>query len=181
VDTGIVDLLPGERLLWEGSPVRHRLFRPADGLLVPFSIVWCGLVVVAVASVLPPEILFFPPWGVPFALIGLYLIVGRFIVRAVASRRTRYAITDRRVLIVVEWFGDRLKSYYLSALPPPVITERQDGSGNLAFGAFPGVRNGFGRRNGWRAWGAEPTSSPVLWDILEVRSVRDLVANSQST
>jgi hypothetical protein len=34
-----VDLLPGERILWEGRPVRTQLFRPTDAFLIPFSLV----------------------------------------------------------------------------------------------------------------------------------------------
>jgi hypothetical protein len=35
-------------------------------------------------------------WGVPFVLIGPYMVLGRFLVRAIASRHTRYVLTDRR-------------------------------------------------------------------------------------
>jgi hypothetical protein len=106
VDGDVVDLLPGERLRWEGRPVRHRLFRSADALLVPFSIVWWVFAIFWEVSVLvsivtsddgPP--VFFGFIGIPFTLIGLYLVVGRFAVRAVASRRTRYAVTDWRVVL----------------------------------------------------------------------------------
>ena len=45
MDVMAADLLPGERILWEGRPVRHRLLRPPDALLVPFRIRWCGLAV----------------------------------------------------------------------------------------------------------------------------------------
>ncbi len=31
---GVEVLLPGERVLWEGRPVRHRLFRSGDVLLL---------------------------------------------------------------------------------------------------------------------------------------------------
>lgn len=36
VDVVVADLLPGERIVWQGSPVRHGLFRAADAVLVPF-------------------------------------------------------------------------------------------------------------------------------------------------
>jgi len=187
MDTGTVDLLPSERLLWEGRPTRHRLFRPADALLIPFSVLWCGFAIFWEISVLtegtggddePP--LFFALWGIPFVLMGLYLVVGRFVVRAVASRRTRYMVTDQRVVIIGGFSGTRTKASYLKSLPPPVINELPDRSGSLAFGAFPGVWDTMSNgTKGWGPWAVEPPGGPVMRDIPEVRRVRDLVATSQ--
>ncbi len=181
-----VELLPGERLLWEGRPLRHRLFRAPDALLIPFSLLWFGFVVFWEASVLtertvgdrPP--VFFVLWGVPFVLVGLYLVVGRFVVRAVASRRTRYVLTDLRILVIGGMSGNRTTSAYLRSLPPPVVAEQPDRSGNLAFGAFPGILDPFTHRNGLRGWASEPSSDPALWHIPEVRRVRDLIAGVQT-
>jgi hypothetical protein len=158
-----------------------------DALLVPFSIMWCGFAVFWEISVLtqfrtadegPP--IFFALWGVPFVLVGLYLVFGRLIVRAVASRRTQYVITDRRVLVIGGLSGRRTTSVYLTSLPPPVIAEGPDGAGSLAFGAFPGVRDIFDGTSGWRPWSSGETDTPVLWDIYDVRRVRDLIVNAQS-
>ncbi|GAA4608085.1 hypothetical protein BJY16_006661 [Actinoplanes octamycinicus] len=178
------DLLPGERVLWQGRPQRHRLFRRTDLTLVPFSLLWCGFAIFWETSVIlsgGPTLL--KLWGIPFVLIGLYLVAGRFVVRAVASRRTRYTITTNRVLVHGGWSGTRLTTAYLKSLPPPVVTERPDGSGDLAFGALPGPTDVFTtthRRNGWRAWSTEPSTTPVLWDIPDVRLVRDFAAHAQS-
>lgn len=70
-------------------------------------------------------------FNVPFVLIGLHFVAGRFVVRAVASRRTRYTLTNARILVHGGWSGGRLTTAYLRSLPPPVITERPDGSGSL--------------------------------------------------
>ena len=176
--------LPGERILWEGRPLRHPLFRRTDTLLVPFSLLWCGFAVFWEVNVLTGGApIFFSLWGVPFVLAGLYLVAGRFVVRAVSSRRTQYTITNGRVLVHGGWSGRQLTTAYLRSLPPPVITERLDGSGSVAFGAFPGVADVFtgGRRQGWRAaWSSEPSLTPVLWDVPDVRRVRDLAAHAQA-
>ncbi|PWU58343.1 hypothetical protein DLE60_22275 [Micromonospora globispora] len=182
-----VDLLPGERILWQDRPRRHSLFRAPDALLIPFSILWFGFAVFWEASVLaartvgdrPPPV-FVVLWGLPFVLIGLYLVVGRFVVRAIASRRTRYVLTDLRILVIGGLSGKRTTSSYLRSLPPPVVTEQPDRSGSLAFGAFPGVLDAFNRRNGLRGWASEPSNTPVLWHISDVRRVRDLVAAAQT-
>jgi hypothetical protein len=176
-------LLPGERVVWDGSPLRHRVFRRTDILLVPFSLIWCGFAMFWESSMLStgaPGV--FALWGVPFVLVGLYLVAGRFIVRVVSLRHTRYTITDRRVLVHSGWSGGKLNTEYLNSLPPPVIIEEPDGSGSLAFGRFPGVADPFtgGRRQGWRAWSSEPSLTPVLWDIPDIRRVRDFVAQAQT-
>jgi len=75
--------------------------------------------------------------------------------------------------------GTRTTSTYLRTLRSPVIVEASDQSGNLAFGAFPGVWDGLNRANGWRVWAIEPSTAPVMWNIPEVRRVRDLVAYAQ--
>jgi hypothetical protein len=173
-----VDLLPGERIRWEGRPVRAQLFRPPDAILIPFSIVWSGFAVgVAAGSVFggDPGSIFL----VPFAAVGLYLLFGRFIVRAIAARHTRYLVTDRRVLVIGGLSGNKTTSSYLYALPPPILKERPDRSGSLAFGAFPRIGDTYGRSSRGHAWAAEPSSTPVLWNIPEVRFVRDVVANAQ--
>jgi len=175
--------LPGERIVWDGRPVRHRVFRRTDVLLVPFSLLWCGFAVFWESGVLSDGApFFFALWGVPFVLVGLYIVAGRFVVRAVSSRRTRYTITDRRILVHSGWSGSRLSTLYLNSLPPPVITEEPDGSGSLAFGGFPGVADAFtgGRRQGWRAWSSEPSQTPILWDVTDIRRVRDLVTHAQT-
>lgn len=177
-------LLPGERILWEGRPLRHPLFRRTDLFLVPLSLLWCGFAVFWEASVLVEgaALFFFALFGVPFVLFGLYIVAGRFVVRAVSSRRTRYTITNGRVVVHGGWSGDRLSTAYLRSLPPPVITERPDGSGSLAFGAFAGVADVFmgGRRQAWRAWANEPSLTPVLREVPDVRRIRDFVAHVQA-
>jgi hypothetical protein len=193
MDLVSVDLLPGERILWEGRPVRYRPLRPSDALILAFGVIWCGMALFWETSALthragPPN----PPpigvalWAIPVVLVGLYLAVGRFVLRVIVLRRTRYVITDRRLVRVSSLFGTRTKTSYLKSLPPPVITERLDGSGNLAFGAFLNAWDEFARINGWRgrgdrwrAWAIEPWDPPALWDIPDVRRVRDLIANAQ--
>jgi hypothetical protein len=176
-------LLPGERIVWDGRPLRHRVFRRTDVLLVPVSLLWCGFAVFWESGVLSGGApVFFALWGVPFVLVGLYVVAGRFVVRVVSSRHTQYLVTDRRVLVHSGWSGARLSTQYLNSLPPPVIIEEPDGSGSLAFGGFPSVADALtgGRRLGWRAWSSEPSLTPVLWDVAHIRQVRDLVAHAQT-
>jgi hypothetical protein len=174
-------LLPGERILWAGRPLRHRVFRRTDVLLVPISLLWCGFVVFCESGALSSGVPFFVAiLGAPLVLFGLYLVAGRFVVRVISPRRTRYTITDRRVLVHSGYSGGRLITGYLNSLPPPVIAEEPDGAGSLAFGRFPGIADVFVTRQGWRLWASEPSPTPVLWDVPDIRRVRDFVAYAQT-
>lgn len=180
-----VDVLPGEQILWQGQPVRHRLIWPPDAFVIPFSLVWCGFAVFWEISVLQQESSpgFFALWGAFFVVIGSYFVLGRFVVRAIASRRTRYVVTDRRVIVTGGVTGRRTESLYLKDLPPPIVTERDDRSGTLVFGSLQGIGDLFARRGGGsarRSWSDIPSALPVLADIPEVRYVRDLIANAQA-
>lgn len=95
-------LLPDEHLLWCGRPDTAKHFNGSDVFLVPFSVLWGGFAVfwmgAAVADGAPvPFVLF----GLPFVVLGLYLIFGRFVVKARRKRQTAYGLTERRVLVAV--------------------------------------------------------------------------------
>lgn len=179
-------LLPGERIVWSGEPVRHRLLRIDDVFLIPFSLMWGGFVLFFAAGAVFGQV--HDPiamvCAVPLVLLALYLVFGRFVVRSIASRKARYLVTDRRVVVTGGVTGRAVGTEYLAALPPPVITENEDGSGDLAFGAFPngfGGYNGFGthRRPGWTL-GFESVTPFRFRDIPDVVRVRDLILASQT-
>jgi hypothetical protein len=176
-----VHLLDGERVRWEGRRVRHPLFRPQDAILVPHSIMIAvfgvaGPIGVALALGFPLSMVTF---FLPLVPMALYLTVGRLVVRAVVSRRTRYVLTEQRLLIIGGLSGTRTTATYLRSLRAPVIVEAPDQSGSLAFGEFPTPLTGLSLTGKWRMWAIEPSTTPVLWHIPEVRRVRDLVVDAQ--
>lgn len=91
----------GERLLWTGEPDPSVLFTGSDVFLVPFSLLWCGFTTFwihgVVSSGAPVAVVAF---GGVFAVIGLYVLVGRFVVKRWTEERIRYAVTDQRALVI---------------------------------------------------------------------------------
>lgn len=94
-------LLPGEEEWWTGPPDPGVVFAPSDALMIPFSLIWGGFAIfweTTVALSGAPVVMRL--FGVPFVLVGRYLIAGRFPAKRVQRRRTTYALTDRRALVV---------------------------------------------------------------------------------
>jgi hypothetical protein len=79
----------------------------------------------------------FPLFGLPFVLIGLGMLSAPFILLA-RARKTVYAITDRRILIVTTGNKGRRKveSRSLKDIKPELARkENKDGSGSLFLGS----------------------------------------------
>lgn len=93
-------LLPGEQLRWAGRPDPKVLFTTADAFLIPFSLMWGGFAIFWEFQVLTSDAPgFFALWGIPFVLIGLYFILGRFIYKTRKKARTVYGLTDTRAIV----------------------------------------------------------------------------------
>src|SRR5271165_1462802 len=93
-------LRPGEQLLWCGRPDPSVVFVAADILVVPFSLVWLGVAVLwefGTQSIGAPAA--FRLVGVPFLVIGVYMVAGRFVARYFRKRKTIYGITGERVIV----------------------------------------------------------------------------------
>ncbi len=90
----------GEQLRWVGQPDPRVRFTPADAFLVPFSLMWGGFAVFwEVQVILRGAPAFFTLWGIPFVLVGLYLIVGRFVYKKRRKLKTVYGLTDSRAMV----------------------------------------------------------------------------------
>ena len=93
-------LRSNEQLLWWGRPDPDVWFSPADGFMVPFSLVWGGFALFWEISVIATGASpFFVIWGIPFVAVGAYMIFGRFLVKRHRKRRTAYGVTNQRAII----------------------------------------------------------------------------------
>lgn len=125
-------LTAGETILWKGKPGKGHLFTAQDLFLIPFSIMWCGFAIFWEVGVITSGApFFFCLWGIPFVCVGLYLVVGRFFWSAYIRKRTRYVITNKKI---IRLRGTRIDMQDARTLPPMYMTARTDGSGDIRFG-----------------------------------------------
>jgi hypothetical protein len=120
-------LIAEENLVWAGKPSPGILFHTEDWFMIPISMLWGGYSIYMEMDALGfwgggnskngvPSFLMVLFW-IPFVLIGQYLIWGRFIYDAWRKRRTYYAITNRRVLVLQEGRKRRICWLYYNEIP----------------------------------------------------------------
>jgi hypothetical protein len=134
---------PGERVLWAGQPRQGFFLRSNDWVAIPFSIMWGGFAIFWETMALSiwrgkhvplfPAVIF-PLFGIPFVVIGLYMIFGRFFVDAWLRRRIWYGVTDRRALIVITGNSRKVTSFDLRSIGEVNFQQHPDGTGSLVFG-----------------------------------------------
>ncbi len=162
-------LRAGERVTWTGRPAVGLRLYARDLFLVPFSLLWGGFAIfweTTVVTQAGPG--FFSLWGLPFVVIGTYLIAGRFVVDAWLRARTVYALTNERALVLRKLHAEKLLTARLDAA---VVERRSDGRGVLRFGGpAGGLASMFQTRGmGWDIW------HPSLSDRVEFLDVQDVM------
>lgn len=186
------ELTSGENVVWAGQPSGAVVFHKEDALLVPFSLLWGGFAVfwelgAAGFRGSGPRSgnpwVFGMLWGIPFVLIGQYMIWGRFFYAAWKKRRTHYAITNRRVIVVQNCWKHQMASVYLDTLPALIKEGGSNGIGTLRFSQAESMWSG---RRGWGAWdGMTVGSVPTFVDVEPVdylyRLVSDLREKARTT
>jgi hypothetical protein len=170
-------MLTGERLLWSGRPAQGLLFTGRDAFLIPFSLLWGGFAVFweTMALSKPNGELFMSLWGIPFVLLGLYFIVGRFLLDAWVRSGMLYAVTNKRILISRSGPFGKFTALGLDRLPDASISESSGGRGTIRFGAPAQV---WGGRNNMSSWTPALDPTPQFIAIENARSVFDQIQSA---
>jgi hypothetical protein len=179
---------PGERLLWNGQPKQGVRLQAGDVFLIPFSLVWGGFAFFWEAGVLgliplggkgavpPHPPIFMALFGIPFCLIGIYMIIGRFFGDALGRRKTWYGITDKRVLVLKSAFATSVNSIDYANLTNLNLVERKDNSGDILFG-LPGPMAAWA--NGGSTRSRRYPQTPGFYLLPGARQVYNLIREAQ--
>jgi hypothetical protein len=144
--------------------------------MIPFSLLWGGFALFWEATVITTKApVFFELWGVPFVLIGLYLIVGRFFVDARQRQRTIYAVTSERIIIISGIVREIVKSLNLKTLSDISLSEKADGTGTVSLGE--GSSSAWLGSGGWP--GGRQNAPPAFEGIPNARSVYETIRQAQ--
>ncbi|MFC3653312.1 hypothetical protein ACFONN_17255 [Dyella humi] len=129
------ELRSGEVLLWHGAPRGGIHFRRTDWLAIPFGLVWCVCAFFGEYSAIKSGApIFSILFGLPVVIVGLEILVGRFIRDALERRKTTYWVTNKRAIIALTAAGDRkITSIPFAELRKVDVIERADLSGSIYF------------------------------------------------
>ena len=167
-----------EKLIWTGQPKKGIIFRTADLFLIPFSLLWCGFAIFWVTSVLNSGApFFFAMFGIPFIIMGLIFVFGRFIIDAKQRAKTFYGLTEDRIIIKSGFFKKSIKSLNISTLSEIEYVEKSDGSGTINFGP----KNPMMMRGNGMNWWPGIEASPSLDLIEDARNVYNEIIEIQKT
>jgi len=164
-----------EKLLWTGSPMKGVIFRKADIFLIPFSLLWCGFAIFWIIMASKSGGLF-ALFGVPFVIIGLIFVFGRFIIDSKQRENTIYGITDNRIIIKSGVFKQNVKSLNIPTLTNIELTEKGDGSGTITIGP----KNPMNMMSEGMEWWPGVKTTPSLALIPEVRKVYRQIVELQN-
>jgi hypothetical protein len=183
------ELLAGESLLWSGQPLKKVIFHQRDLFAIPFSLLWGGFAIFwewgvtghLGRSTNPHTVpTLFELWGIPFVVMGQYLIWGRFIFTAWRKGRTCYAVTNKRVIVVSTGFTRKLIDGYLRNLDSASLTLRTDGIGTIEFGrpTMTAPSWGFGQRSRNNQIDID-LGSLAFFDIPDARTVYQIIQSQR--
>jgi hypothetical protein len=158
-------LRPGERIRWTGRPGQGLRFSVQDLFVIPFALVWTSIFFgVFLANPTDPNA---PPLFLlaPIGLIGFYMMFGRLIVDAWVRRRTIYAVTDERALVLRTIFSEQLSTASLGTTVR--LRKAGSGRGTIDIGSSsPFFSRGMGV---WAPWlGAGEVSFVDIDDVMTV-------------
>jgi hypothetical protein len=140
------ELLPEEQILWSGQPDASVIFTKADAIRIPFSLLWGGFACfweyMALGGVRgmnlhnSPDAIatIFPLFGIPFVLMGLYFVFGRFFYKRYMKLRTYYVLTNKRVLAFTGKDARKLRAVRLDTLSNIEKNIDPSGFGTVIFG-----------------------------------------------
>lgn len=176
------ELFEGEQLLWAGRPRQGAFLRISDAALIPMGLLWTAFAVfmativftlggwdAAAIAIIPGS----------FVLIGLYFLIGRFIVDAWVRSRIFYGLTTGgRAIVISGRLMRRVQSVDLPSLKNLKMTEYRNGRGTIIMGSGTWPWALYGHMG--TTWpGVAYYAPPAFEHILDARKVYQMICDLQ--
>lgn len=168
-----------EKLLWQGKPQQGLRLGGQDVFMVPFSLLWGGMVLsflvtgVFSAAVGFPFVLF----PLIFGAAAVYVTVGRLVHDAWIRSRIEYALTDRRIIVFQRGFGGEVTTLDIGKMDQVRFKPRGE-RGDIFFGRNPGLLSFFGAqsfRSSFALWVPSLSETPQFLGVENARRVYDQI------
>lgn len=168
-----------EKLLWKGRPQQGIRLAGSDVFMVPFSLLWAG-VVVTIFGIGGAEIMSagfpFVLFPLIFGLAAVYVTIGRLIHDAWIRSNIEYAMTDRRVIILKSGIGSDLTTLDIGRIDQINFKPRGD-RGDIVFGP---TQSFFGLgtrsfRNSFAVWTPSLSETPQFIGVENGRRLFDQI------
>jgi hypothetical protein len=126
------EMRAGEKTQWVGYPIPKK-FAIKEGIpSFVFGIPWTAFVVFWESLAIKSGSVFMTLWGVPFIVVGLYLLTSPFW-EYLRARRTIYVVSNKRLIIL----NGLLRPSRRSFAPPDIgsveVVADHDGVGSIVF------------------------------------------------
>ncbi len=165
----------GETALWSGQPEGGIVFRPLDIFIIPFSILWIGMVLSSFLNIFSATGSSIPTLtDFLFLFIGVYITAGRFIVDIIRRRGTKYFVSDKRAIITTSFPMRRTQTKNITKGMSLGYDEGK--SSTVWFGERPSMRRG-GLTPGM-GFAPQGFAFECLTDIADLRKHLDALTTS---
>ncbi len=190
-------LEPGETLLWSGQPQAGLVLRVHELFMVPITLLWCSVllpvgVLSADALLRHPERIAFG--ALPLMLVvmpvafgfGFYALIGRFLLDDRLQKKTIYAVTDRRLLIMSGLWWRWVRERPFDRISWIRAWRHWSGRTTIIFGPYPFIHSprvaGFrSPRFGWFVFERIEEGAAVLSLLAEKRGDIDVEGEGRKT
>ena len=160
-----------EHILWHGKPEPGRTFTKQDIIMIPFSLLWCGFAIFWTVSASSAGG-FFGLFGIPFVLVGLYMVFGRFIHGAYVRKNSYYVITNKRIYRRI---GKKIDFLAAVSMPPYHTVIHKNGCGSVYFQNTDVYRGRGYRSSGSYSSSLSPTHGFSLENLSDIGRVQQAI------
>ena len=128
------EMLKDEKIMWTGQPKKGFVLPGGYILLILFGFFFIGIgSFIEYVTIFQSFDIFAMIFCLLFILLGLCLVFGVIIYRNYRTKRTYYAVTNQRIIILINSSNKKVESILINQIPVLKKTVKKDGSGTIQF------------------------------------------------